>query len=277
MISSLANDRVKTIRGLQERRRNREREGRFVLEGVRLLEEVLQAGIPPELILHTEEASKDERIERLLNGLQRLGGEQVLVSDEVMEACSDTETPQGILAVMPIPSLTPVDQPTLILIIDRVRDPGNLGTMLRTAQAAGVDWVVLAPETVDATNPKVVRAAMGAHLNLPIASHDWSQIRQDVAGTTIWATAPQGGTLYTAADLAKPTSLIIGGEAMGVSKHSRDLAQGRLRIPMAQPTESLNTSIAAAVVLYEVVRQRCSGVDDSALDKAKVRLHNRDN
>jgi len=256
MISSLANERVKAIRGLQDRRRNREREGRFVLEGVRLLEEVVQAGLPPELVLYTEEASSDERIERLLNDLQHLGGEQVLVSEEVMEACSDTETPQGILAVMPIPNLTLVDRPTLILVIDRVRDPGNLGTMLRTAQAAGVDWVVLAPGTVDATNPKVVRAAMGAHLTLPIVSHDWSQIRQDVAGTTTWATAPQGGTLYTAADFAKPTSLIIGGEAMGVSRHSLGLAQGQLRIPMAQPTESLNTAVAAAVVLYEVARQR---------------------
>lgn len=178
------------------------------------------------------------------------------VSEKVLAACSETEAPQGILAVLPIPNLVPPAQPTLMLILDRVRDPGNLGTILRTALAAGVEQVLLAPGTVDVTSPKVVRAAMGAHLRLPIAVCTWELIAVATAHCDVWLASAQGEVLYTEVDWRRPVALIIGGEASGAGEQAYTLARGEVYIPMSPGVESLNTAVATAVLLFEVVRQR---------------------
>ena len=178
------------------------------------------------------------------------------VSEPVMKACSDTVTPQGILAVLPIPDLPLPERPTLTLILDRVRDPGNLGAILRTALAAGVEQVLLASGTVDGSNPKVVRAAMGAHLRLPIAARRWGAIAEAVAGCDVWLATASGETVYTAVDWTRPVALIVGGEASGAGERAQALAQGQVSIPMAAGVESLNTAMATAVILFEAVRQR---------------------
>jgi TrmH family RNA methyltransferase len=178
------------------------------------------------------------------------------VSESVMAACSETKSPQGILAVVPIPDLPQPERPTFTLILDRVRDPGNLGTILRTALAAGVERAILAPGTVDGSNPKVVRAAMGVHLRLPLISLKWEAIAEAVAGSDVWLAAPGGGTHYMDTDWTRPVSIIVGGEATGASDKAEALAEGRVSIPMAEGVESLNTAVATAVILYEVMRQR---------------------
>jgi TrmH family RNA methyltransferase len=262
MITSLKNDKVKTVRALQRRRRVRQRERRFVLEGVRLVEEAVRAGVPPAFVLHTASVNADERGRRLLASLRGMDVPCHAVSEPVMAACSDTETPQGIVAVLPIPDLPRPGHPRLTLILDRVRDPGNLGTILRTALAAGVEQVLLTPGTVDASNPKVVRAAMGAHLRLPVAAPGWEAIAEAVAGCDVWLAEAGGETPYTAVDWTRPVALVVGGEATGAGKQARTLARGRASIPMAAEVESLNTAVATAVVLFEVARQRTEKLAD---------------
>lgn len=256
MITSLKNDKVRYTRALQSRRRVRQRERRFVFEGVRLVEEAIRAGVHPAYVFYTETAASDERGGRLLKSLREASVPCYDVSEPVMAACSDTETPQGVLAVLPIPDLPRPEHPTLTLILDRVRDPGNLGTILRSALAAGVEQAVLTPGTVDATNPKSVRAAMGAHLRLPVVALRWAAIAEAVAGCDVWLAATSGEMCYTAVDWTRPTALIVGGEAAGVGEQARALAQGQVSIPMAAGVESLNTAVAAAVILFETLQQR---------------------
>jgi len=256
MISSLKNERVRYVRALQSRRRVRQREQRFVFEGLRLVKEAVRAAVPPVYVFYTEALEIDEPGGRLLAALHRMNIPCYAVSDPVMIACSDTETPQGILAVLPIPNLPRPEHPTRTLILDRVRNPGNLGTILRTALAAGVEQVLLVPGTVDASNPKVVRSAMGAHLHLPLATLRWEAIAKAVTGCDVWLAEAGGETCYTAVDWTRPVALIVGGEATGAGKQAQALAQGRVFIPMAAGVESLNTAVATAVILFEMVQQR---------------------
>jgi TrmH family RNA methyltransferase len=162
----------------------------------------------------------------------------------------------GLLAVVPFPRLAPPARPSLLLIADALRDPGNLGTLLRSAAASGVDAVLLAPETVDAFNPKVVRGGMGAHFRIPIVVADWAQIALRVLGMEVWLAAAGAESLYTQVDWTKPCALIVGGEAEGVSEPATKLATGRVRIPLARGVESLNAGVAASVILFEAARQK---------------------
>jgi TrmH family RNA methyltransferase len=264
MITSLQNDKVKYARALQHRRRVRHREQHLVFEGVRLIGETVHAGVPPDFVFYTESAASDSRGEKLLQALREADVPCYRVSESVMAACSDTETPQGLLAVLPFPDLSRPERPTLSLILDRVRDPGNLGTILRTALAAGVEQVLLAPGTVDFSNPKVVRAAMGAHLRLPVAALGWGEISEAVAGCEVWLAASDGDASYSTVDWTRSTALIIGGEAFGAGEQAQSLAQGRVSIPMAPGVESLNTAIATAVILFKIVERRTADEKDPA-------------
>lgn len=256
MITSSDNDKAKYVRKLQNQKSVRHRERRFVMEGVRLVEEVIRASVVPNFIFHTEALADESRGKALLTTLQALDAPCYTVSEPVMESCSDTVTPQGILAVVPFPELSAPDSLSFGLIADRLRDPGNMGTLLRTALAAGVEQVLLTPGTVDFTNPKVVRAAMGAHLRLPILDADWDTVAETVAGCDVWLAAAGATTLYTDVDWTRPVALIIGGEAHGAGDKARSLARDRVSIPIKPVVESLNASVAAAIILFEAVRQR---------------------
>jgi RNA methyltransferase, TrmH family len=254
MLTSTHNPTVKHIRGLQERSRNRRKAGAFVVEGVRLVQEALQSGWQTQLVLHTPEL--DERGAEILAAYRQIDVEVTETSPEVMKIICDTQTPQGILAVL---STTPLDFPKnlgFVLILDNVRDPGNLGTMLRTALAAGVDGVFLPPGNVDIYSPKVVRSAMGAHFRLPIQSTSWVDIKAILDPLNVFLADAFGNQVYSQADFTRPSALIIGGEADGAGPEARSLATQNIQIPMPGGIESLNAAIAGSIVLFEVVRQR---------------------
>ena len=261
MITSTQNERVKYVRSLG-RRRTRQREDRFVVEGLRLVSEVVRAGIKPALVFYTEAWAETAAGQRLLPILRPAEDGDWLVSEAVMAACADTESPQGVLAVLPSVDLEPREG--LALIVDAVRDPGNLGTILRSAEAAGTGQVLLAPGTVDLYNPKVVRGAMGAHFRLPVQSLDWPDIAGRVAGRAVWLADAAGGVAYDAVDWRQPSALIVGGEAAGAGEEAGALATGRVRIPMSGGAESLNAAMAATVLLFEVARQRRHAGDKEA-------------
>ncbi|HIE38723.1 MAG TPA: RNA methyltransferase [Anaerolineales bacterium] len=256
MITSLKNDKVRLVRALQRRRRVRQRERCFVIEGVRLGEEATEAGVLPHFAFYTSEIQESLRVAALLKSWREAGVPCIEVSRPVMEACSDTEAPQGLLAVVPIPDLPRPARPTLTLILDRLRDPGNMGTILRTALAAGVEQALIPPGTVDATNPKVVRAGMGAHFRLPLVTMDWDRIPQAVAGCRVYLAAARGTVPYTEVDWTESVALVVGGEAAGAGKRAHALADAEVTIPLAEGVESLNAAVAAAVILFEAVRQR---------------------
>lgn len=256
MITSVNNDRVKYVRALQSRRRVRQRERCFVFEGTRLVEEAVKNGVPPSLIFYDESVESDDRSRRLLSALRDMQSPCYQVGPAVMAACTATQTPQGLLGVVPFVDIPPPELPTLSLVLDRVRDPGNLGTILRTALAAGVDQVLFAPGTVDASNPKAVRAGMGAHLRLSTRTLRWTTISDVAAGSEVWLAAADGEVPYTAVDWVKPVTLVVGGESAGAGPQARAMAQGQIRIPMVQSVDSLNTAMATAVILFEAVRQR---------------------
>ncbi|MDY7040264.1 MAG: RNA methyltransferase [Chloroflexota bacterium] len=257
MITSPDNLKIRYVRALG-RRRTRQREGRFVVEGVRLMEDALRAGIVPALVFFTESLGTTDRGRSLLNELQASRLSPLNVSEAVMRAMSNTQTPQGILAVLPFPQCVIPSDPSLLLIVDGMRDPGNLGTLLRTAEAAEVEAVFLVPGTVDLYNPKVVRGAMGAHFRLPVKARDWEFIADAVSPMQVLLADVQGEQVYDTVDWLIPSALIVGGEAEGASARARELAKHRVFVPMCGETESLNAAVAAAIILFEAARQRRS-------------------
>jgi TrmH family RNA methyltransferase len=256
VITSTGNAKIKWLRQLQSQANARREAGVFIVEGVRLLEEALAAGWQIREALHTEELS--ERAQALLASLKQRGVATTPVSPHVLKAASDTQTPQGILAVVEAHSLPLPEHPDFLLILDSLRDPGNLGTILRTAAAAGVQAVILTPGSVDPFSPKVVRAGMGAHFRLPVHNLDWGAIHAycTAHALALYLAESGGGQVYSALDLRQPLAFIIGGEASGAGAQIQRLPVQPVHIPMPGASESLNAAVAAAVLIFEAVRQR---------------------
>ncbi len=253
MITSRSNAQVKYVRRLLAERRFRHEEGAFIVEGTRWLGELAAAGVAPRALYATPPWSAGEEEQALLAAL---GLEPTLVEEPVMAAMSDTETAPGVLAVLPIAPRPLPAAPTLLIILDAISNPGNLGTILRTAAAAGADGVLLGPGSVDPYNPKVVRGSMGAILRLPVWAENWEVIHRLTAGLDVWLAAARDGVGYTAVEWAKPAALLVGSEAQGAGAQAERLATGRVTIPMHDATESLNAAMAAGILLFEAARQR---------------------
>jgi TrmH family RNA methyltransferase len=177
-----------------------------------------------------------------------------------MQSIGETQNSQGILAVLESSQLPTQKSFTFILIPDQIRDPGNLGTLLRTAAASGVEAVLIPPETAEPFAPKVVRAGMGAHFRIPIIACAWEEIRVMTAGMKIHLADTEGSMPYWQADFISPLAIIVGGEADGASQPARDLANDEVTIPMPGRSESLNAAVAGAILLFEVVRQRSGNI-----------------
>jgi TrmH family RNA methyltransferase len=253
MITSAQNPKLKLVRSLLGRPRQRQEAQAFIAEGVRLVEEALTANWPFRFVMVGETLSRRGR--ELTASLESNAIDVEPVSDALLNSISETETSQGLLAVLDY-SLLPVPHSLdFVLIPDSIRDPGNLGTLLRTAAAAGVQAVFLPPETTDAFAPKVVRAGMGAHFRLPIQSMSWQEIRAVTASMKVYL-ADMAGKPCWQTDLRLPMALILGGEAEGATQPARRLADSTVSIPMPGKSESLNAAVAGAVLLFEVVRQR---------------------
>jgi len=259
-ITSKQNEKAKQVKKLY-RSRFRKQLGLFLAEGLRLVEEALQRG-QIEQLFYSDELLASDRGQLLLAKAQSLSIELYHCSREVFKELVDTNNDQGVLAVVKQPE--PVQQwntyPNLntILIIDRVQDPGNLGTILRTALAAGINGVWLIEGTVDLFNPKVVRASMGAILSLPFSfvSREQALGLCSTNNLKLFITHVAGGVYYYQANYQQPLALVIGNEANGVDPFFTKHADQKVYIPLRNQVESLNVSIATAVLLFEIQRQR---------------------
>jgi TrmH family RNA methyltransferase len=252
-ISSPQNTKVKLVGQLQRRSRTRYKEERIVLEGARLIQDAWENGADLDFLLYTP----DNRPE-LVEQLQAAGTQVLPVTEAIMQSISDTRTPQGVLAVVAMPSPLLPDNPSRLLILDGLKDPGNVGTLLRTAAGAGCDGVILAPGTVDAYNPKVLRAGMGAHFRLPVVERSWDEIGE-MGLEQVYLAVGEATDAYDAVNWRERWALVIGSEAHGAGEAARVLATSSIMIPMAHETESLNAATAAAVILFEAARQRRLG------------------
>lgn len=255
MITSAQNPKIKLIRALQGRSKERRDAGAFLAEGVRLVEDALLANWPFRFVFYDETLS--ERGMQQVKSLKSRGVEVDEINANLMRSLSDTETPQGIIAALGFFQIATPQSPNFILIPDQIRDPGNLGTLLRSAAAAGAQMVLIPPETTDAFAPKVLRAGMGAHFRLPIQSMTWEEIGQFIrlAGLQVFLADMDGQSCWDI-NLHQPLALIIGGEAEGASDFARKLATQKIKIPMSGNVESLNAGAAGSVLMFEAARQR---------------------
>jgi TrmH family RNA methyltransferase len=254
MITSLTNERVRLVRALQSQHKARERERALVVEGTRMAEEVVRAKLPVRLVFHAGSLPPHGRA--LLNQMARLGAEIEEVSPSVMKACSDDATPPGLLAVLPVISL-PIPEPLeWALVADRIANPGNLGSLLRCAEAFGVQVAFLSPGTADPFNPKVVRGAMGAHFRLPLAVVSWGELQDRLRGLRVLLAEAHDGVRCDQVNWGGPLALIVGGEAAGPGNQARSLAAQSVRIPVCGGAESLNVAVAGGILLFEAARAR---------------------
>ncbi len=251
-INSTQNKRVRYVKSLQTKARLRRSERKLVLEGDRLIADALSRGGAPDFALYSLENADYDVIAKLQEKKCTL----LPVSPDVLDFVSDTQQSPGILAVFYIP-IPPIPHPaTRVLVLDAIREPGNLGTILRTAAAAGVEVTILAPDCVDPYNSKVLRAGMGAHFRLPVVEASWAEITAFCQDLTVYATSAGAADSYTEANWQTDWALIMGNEARGISRHARDLARYVISIPLSDAAESLNVASAAAIFLFEAKRQR---------------------
>jgi TrmH family RNA methyltransferase len=258
MITSSQNPKLKLVRSLMGRSKERRDADAFVAEGVRLIEEAVTAGWKFKFVLYSD--GLNERGQDLLKVLSAYRIDVEEVAGDLLQKLSDTETPQGILAVLEFTQLPIPNYLNFILIPDQIRDPGNLGALLRTAAATGVQTILLPPDTTDPFSPKAVRSGMGAHFRLPIHELTWEEIEQVCKSANVqMILADINGAPCWESDLRKPLALIIGSEAEGASREARNLANQKICIPMVGKVESLNAGVAGSVLMFEAVRQRSAG------------------
>jgi TrmH family RNA methyltransferase len=260
-ITSVSNSRIKEAVKIRERR-STEGDHLFLVEGPKIVEMALAAGAEIREVFFTDHFAAKEEGRELLRLLSKRATDICRVADHAFAKLSDTETPQGIAAVASYPFL-PLDTlsfnaSSLCTVLDGVRDPGNLGTIIRTADAAGVDAVILLEGTCDAFAPKVIRASAGSIFNVPLALSTDDQLlawrrehRIPIAVTA--ADAPR--SLFES-ELPGALAFVFGNEARGVRKAIKDSADLLVKIPLYGKAESLNVAASAAICLYEAVRQR---------------------
>ena len=262
VITSPSNPRLKQLAGLR-RRRHREETGLTLLEGYDELSLALDAGLRPRTLLHCPELMLDAASQStLVRDLARDGVETLRLSRAAFEKVAYREGADGFLAVVRTIDRAPGDlllpEDPLLLVAEGVEKPGNLGAMLRTADAAGVDAVVAAAPVTDWGNPNVVRSSKGTVFSVPVAAASTPDTLQWLAraGTRLVAATPDSDVLHTDVDLTGSVAVAVGTEKQGLTDHVLDAADVRVRIPMVGKANSLNVATSAAIILYEAVRQR---------------------
>lgn len=257
LITSLQNPLVKQFKKLH-RSKERHEQQLFLLEGTHLLEEAYKAGLSLVTVCCT--STWQAHNPQLWNQATQRAERSELVSPEVLQAIATTVNPDGVVATAKrVVSQLPSYDITLGIILETLQDPGNLGTLIRTAAAAGVEGLWLSADSVDLDHPKVLRATAGQWFKLPMAvspdlTLNVSQLKS--RGIQVLATLPTATLTYWDVDLTQPTLILLGNEGAGLSAQLAGVADQQVKIPLAAGVESLNVAIAAALILYEAQRQR---------------------
>ncbi len=261
MITSLHNKEIKETAALLARKKERDRRGLFVVEGPKMFGEAPMERIERVYLAQSAAAQMYEKYGDRLSGLSC-----ETVSDEVFVRMSDTKTPQGILCLVRQQHYNIEEilrenkgKRMLFIILEDIQDPGNLGTIFRTAEAAGADGVIMSSWTADIYNPKTIRSTMGSVYRVPFFHVDQMEgavRRLQKAGVAVYAAHLGGTAAYDACDYQKSTAFLIGNEAKGLREETAACADARITIPMAGKVESLNAAVASSILLFEAARQR---------------------
>ena len=260
MITSTSNARIKRLVNLKKKRKLRDEESVFLVEGIRMFREVPLDKLKEVYVSESFYKKEKDTVKEVLKD-SKVRVEEL--TDTVFAHASDTKTPQGILCVVEqmnheINELTSAKCP-LIMVLDHLQDPGNLGTMIRTGEGAGITGVIMNNQTVDIFNPKTIRATMGSIFRVPfVYVPDLAPVLEQMHAKGIYTYAAhlKGQEYYDSFSFREPTAFLIGNEGNGLSKEISDQAGQYLKIPMEGRVESLNASIAAALLMYEAHRQR---------------------
>ncbi len=261
MIESMANAQMKKIQKLKKSARFRRQESCFLVEGFKMVEEALRYQKASVVYLSEEITSQWKQRMRGLNNVERVTVE--VVSASVFRQISDTENPQGIMALVDMPTYVReelLEKPeTSLICLEDIQDPGNLGTILRTAEGAGMTAVVMTKGCVDLFNPKVVRSTMGAMFRVPFyivdsMTEEVKQLRSQ--GFTIYSSQLDGSCNFTECQYQGNIGILIGNEANGIRPETSEVADKKIHIPMEGEVESLNAAVSAALLMYEVHRKR---------------------
>lgn len=267
-ITSFRNPRVKFLRSLRQRK-YRQREGLFLIEGIRIVEEALDNGAPVETLVCAPELLVSERARALVERVEP--ARRLALAADVFGGLSERDQPQGLAAVVRIQDLPlaaiPLAADLLVLVAYQLSDPGNLGSLVRTADAAGATAVIVVEPSADLYDPQAVRATMGSLFALPVVRLAdgadlvpwYAQVRAAGLPLHVVATSAHGALIHFDADYRWPVVLLLGNESSGLPDPVRELADVTVRLPMRGRATSLNVSAAAAALVYEVVRQRRIG------------------
>jgi TrmH family RNA methyltransferase len=255
MITSTSNSKVKRLVALKEKSKTRRETNTFIVEGAKMFQEAPYSWVQEVYVSET-----------FLNKYDLQSYAYEVLSDEVFKKVSDTQTPQGILSVLSMPHYELNDYidknengNQLFILLEDIQDPGNLGTIIRAGEGAGVSGIIMTQGTADIFNPKVIRSTMGSIYRVPFfvveSLGDVIEMLK-AKGISVYAAHLDESIDYDKADYTKPTAFLIGNEAKGLKRETADLATGYIKIPMAGQVESLNAAVATTILMYEAQRQR---------------------
>lgn len=256
IISSSSNERVKQIQKLIKSSKERSQRGQYIVEGIRMFREIPKEAVEAIYVAESQE-------EKFLEEIKKYDMEYIILSDKIFREISDTGTPQGILAIvnykpLGLEDLILRDEKNCIIIVERLQDPGNMGTIIRTSEGAGITGIMISSDSVDIYNPKVVRSTMGSIFRVPIYISD--NLVEDIETLkrkkiVVYGAHLDGKDLYENSFL-DDCAFLIGNEGNGLSNEVSKKVDKLLRIPMKGMVESLNAATSVAVIGYEVLRQR---------------------
>lgn len=258
MISSTSNTQVKQVTALTKKAKYRKETGLFVVEGVKMFSELPKDRI--HAVYVSETFLKKSTHKKLVEGIKKIE----VVTDEVLKAMADTQTPQGILALVKqynyqIEDVLTSEKPTHLMILETIQDPGNLGTILRAGEGAGITGVIMNSTTADMYNPKVIRSTMGSIYRVPfIYVEDFKEtlVLLKERKICLYAAHLDGENNYDQEDYTGDTGFLIGNEANGLSEEIASMADRYIKIPMMGQVESLNAAVASSILMFETARQR---------------------
>lgn len=261
-LSSPDNKKIKELQQLNKKKFRKEKQA-FVIEGIRFVESAVEKDIPLKDVFYASSLLENDRGRKLIESLVDKGIRYHEVSDKLFNSIADTVSSQGIMAIAPMAeteSLTELETlPTLSLVLDRIQDPGNLGTIIRTADAAGIKDIILVKGTTDPYASKVLRSTMGSIFDVRLHFMETDDVihLMKESGIRLIVTALGGELYHYELPVSDPLTLVIGNEGSGVSDAFLDSADERIKIPIYGGAESLNASVAAGIVLYDcAIRQR---------------------
>lgn len=257
MITSTSNVQIKQITALLKKSKERKEQGAFVIEGRKMFEEICGEKSRVIKAYFSESYFKEQYAGGMVPEIP-----YEIVADSVFDSMAETVTPQGVLAIVKIPQYSleeMTEKAGTLVLLENLRDPGNLGTIIRTAEAAGVSGIILSKESVDIFNPKVIRSTMGAVYRVPfLYAEDFYGLLKELRNQKVRLLAAhlKGTKTFDHADYSGKIGILIGNEANGLSEEATKLAEEKVLIPMAGNVESLNAAVAAALLMYEAFRKQ---------------------